>query len=158
MLARRREAEISIDLMKETFRRNVEDEENKKGLIITKSIYGRWLDLSHRDLGDAITDVTIPLQCLVRDSMLILQEASKVGVLQNRFQKIKFLNKFFLVSSQCQLPGFYDPCMGEDKSLYVQYSFHGVPHEVTIQDTDPLRIPKQCNSSQSSYFTNLHAN
>lgn len=96
MLARRREAEISIDLMKETYRRNVEDEENKKGLIITKSIYGRWLDLSHRDLGDAITDVTIPLQCLVRDSKLILQEASKVGVLQNRFQKIKFLNKFFL--------------------------------------------------------------
>jgi hypothetical protein len=95
MLARRREAEISIDLMKETFRRNVEDEENKKGLIITKSIYGRWLDLSHRDLGDAITDVTIPLQCLVRDSKLILQEASKVGVLQNRFQKTKFLNKFF---------------------------------------------------------------
>ncbi|XP_046439736.1 dnaJ homolog subfamily C member 11-like [Daphnia pulex] len=125
MLARRREAEISIDLMKETFRRNVEDEENKKGLIITKSIYGRWLDLSHRDLGDAITDVTIPLQCLVRDSKLILQEASK-----------------------CQLPGFYDPCMGEDKSLYVQYSFHGVPHEVTIQDTDPLRIPKQSHRKQ----------
>nr|CAG4650833.1 EOG090X03AJ [Simocephalus serrulatus]SVE94140.1 EOG090X03AJ [Simocephalus serrulatus] len=119
MLARRREAEIAIDLMKETYRRIVEEEENRKGLIITKCIYGRWLDLSHRDLGDAITDVTIPLQCLVRDSKLILHEASK-----------------------SQLPGFYDPCMGEDKSLYVQYSFHGVPHEVTIQDSDPLRIPK----------------
>nr|SVE70323.1 EOG090X03AJ [Daphnia similis]SVE70947.1 EOG090X03AJ [Daphnia similis]SVE72210.1 EOG090X03AJ [Daphnia similis] len=125
MLARRREAEISIDLMKETYRRIVEDEENRKGLIITKALYGRWLDLSHRDLGDAITDVTIPLQCLVRDSKLILHEASK-----------------------CQLPGFYDPCMGEDKSLYVQYSFHGVPHEVTIQDTDPLRIPKQSHRKQ----------
>lgn len=79
MLARRREAEISIDLMKETYRRIVEDEENRKGLIITKALYGRWLDLSHRDLGDAITDVTIPLQCLVRDSKLILHEASKVN-------------------------------------------------------------------------------
>nr|CAG4636868.1 EOG090X03AJ [Ceriodaphnia reticulata]SVE72837.1 EOG090X03AJ [Ceriodaphnia reticulata] len=125
MLARRREAEIAIDLMKETYRRIVEDEENRKGLIITKSIYGRWLDLSHRDLGDAITDVTIPLQCLVRDSKLILHEASK-----------------------SQLPGFYDPCMGEDKSLYVQYSFHGVAHEVTIQDSDSLRIPKQSHRKQ----------
>lgn len=78
MLARRREAEIAIDLMKETYRRIIEDEENRKGLIITKSIYGRWLDLGHRDLGDAMTDVTIPLQCLVRDSKLILHEASKV--------------------------------------------------------------------------------
>ena len=78
MLARRREAEIAIDLMKETYRRIVEDEENRKGLIITKSIYGRWLDLSQRDLGDAITEVTIPLQCLVKDSKLILHEASKV--------------------------------------------------------------------------------
>jgi hypothetical protein len=92
MLARRREAEISIDLMKETYRRNVEDEENRKGLIITKSIYGRWLDLSHRDLGDAITDVTIPLQCLVRDSKLILQEASKVGILQDLFQERVFFS------------------------------------------------------------------
>ena len=50
-----------------------------------------------------------------------------------------------LLALQSQLPGFYDPCMGEDKSLYVQYSFHGVAHEVTIQDSDPLRIPKQCN-------------
>lgn len=121
MLARRREAEVAIDLMKETYRRIVDDEENRKGLIVTKSIYGRWLDLNQRDLGDAITDVTIPLQCLVKDSKLILHEGSK-----------------------SQLPGFYDPCMGEDKSLYVQYSFHGVAHEVTIQDADPLRIPKQC--------------
>lgn len=79
MLTRRREAEIAIDLMKETYRRIVEDEENRKGLIITKSYYGRWLDLSQRDIGDAMTDVTIPLQCLVRDSKLILHEASKVN-------------------------------------------------------------------------------
>lgn len=78
MLARRREAEISIDLMKETYRRIVEEEESRKGLLITRSFYGRWLDLSQRDLTDAITDVTIPLQCLVKDSKLILHDASKV--------------------------------------------------------------------------------
>lgn len=126
MMARRREAEIAIDLMKETYRRIILDEENRKGLIISKAVYGRWLDLSQRDLSDAITDVTIPLQCLVKDSKLILHEASK-----------------------CQLPGFYDPCMGEDKSLYVHYTFHGVQHEVTVQDSDPLRIPKQSHRKQT---------
>lgn len=143
MLARRREAEIAIDLMKETYRRNVQDEENRKGLIICKAVYGRWLDLSHRDLSDAITDVTIPLQCLVKDSKLILHEASKVWASVSGFYNVRFLIMATL-TLQCQLPGFYDPCMGEDKSLYVQYSFHGVPHEVTVQDSDPLRIPKQC--------------
>nr|CAG4641554.1 EOG090X03AJ [Eurycercus lamellatus] len=126
MLARRREAEIAVDLMKETYRRVVEEEENRKGLIITKAVYGRWLDLSHRESGDALTDVTIPLQCLVKDSKLILHEASK-----------------------SQLPGFYDPCMGEDKNLYVQYTFHGVQHEVTVQDSDLLRIPKQSHRKSS---------
>lgn len=94
MLARRREAEIAIDLMKETFRRILEEEENRKGLIITKSIYGRWLDLKNRDLEDAITDVTIPLQCLVRDSKLILHEASKVV-----FTKIFFWVKHYIYFS-----------------------------------------------------------
>lgn len=126
MLTRRREAEIAVDLMKETFRRNVEDEEGRKGLIIMRAIYGRWIDLAQRDLTDAITDVTIPLQCLVKDSKLILHDSSK-----------------------SQLPGFYDPCMGEDKCLHVQYTFHGLPHEVTIQDVESLRIPKQSHRKQT---------
>ena len=78
MLARRREAEIAVDLMKEIHRRVVEEEENRRGLIINKSVYGKWLDLSNRDLSDAFTDVTIPLQCLVKDSKLILHDSSKV--------------------------------------------------------------------------------
>lgn len=80
MLTRRREAEIAVDLMKETHRRIIEEEESRKGLIITRAIYGRWLDLSQRDLTDAITDVTIPLQCLVKDSKLILHDSSKVNL------------------------------------------------------------------------------
>ena len=81
MLTRRREAEIAIDLMKETYRRIVEEEEQRKGLIINRAIYGRWMDLTQRDLSDAITDVTIPLQCLVKDSKLILHDSSKVSSL-----------------------------------------------------------------------------
>ena len=81
MLTRRREAEIAIDLMKETYRRIVEEEEQRKGLIINRAIYGCWMDLTQRDLSDAITDVTIPLQCLVKDSKLILHDSSKVSSL-----------------------------------------------------------------------------
>ncbi len=140
MLTRRREAEIAIDLMKETYRRIVEEEELRKGLIINRAIYGRWMDLTQRDLSDAITDVTIPLQCLVKDSKLILHDSSKVTSSQFSCGEHGYI--FYL--SQSQLPGFYDPCMGEEKNLLVQYSFHGLPHEVTIQDVESLRIPKQC--------------
>lgn len=45
---------------------------------------------------------------------------------------------------QCSLPGFYDPCPGEEKSLRVRYLFHAVTHEIIIKDNESLRIPKQC--------------
>lgn len=46
--------------------------------------------------------------------------------------------------SQAGLPGFYDPCVGEEKSLKVLYQFRGVLHQVLSGDTEALRIPKQC--------------
>lgn len=45
---------------------------------------------------------------------------------------------------QAGLPGFYDPCVGEDKSLKVLYQFRGALHQVMAQDGAALRIPKQC--------------
>lgn len=50
------------------------------------------------------------------------------------------------LSFQSGLPGFYDPCVGEEKSLKVLYQFRGVMHQVLSGDTEPLRIPKQCKS------------
>jgi len=47
---------------------------------------------------------------------------------------------------QSQLPGFYDPCVGEDKQLLVQYLFHTQTHECIIQDDAPLRIPVSCKN------------
>lgn len=49
-----------------------------------------------------------------------------------------------LLFFQCNLPGFYDPCVGEDKQLWVQYRFHNNVHEVTVKDSETLRIPKTC--------------
>lgn len=45
---------------------------------------------------------------------------------------------------QAGLPGFYDPCVGEEKNLKVLYQFRGVLHQVMAQDSEALRIPKQC--------------
>lgn len=43
---------------------------------------------------------------------------------------------------QCQLPGFYDPCIGEDKVLTIQYTYRDQNYEITINDNEPLRIPR----------------
>ena len=45
---------------------------------------------------------------------------------------------------QAGLPGFYDPCVGEEKSLKLLYKFRGVMHQVLSADMEALRIPKQC--------------
>ncbi|KAL6260832.1 dnaJ homolog subfamily C member 11 [Pogonomyrmex barbatus] len=125
MLEKQREAKAATELMKETVSRIRAEEESKKGLIITKALYGRFVypqqDRPTTEEGghrDEVIDVTIPLQCLVKDSKLILHKASK-----------------------SQLPGFYDPCVGEDKQLLVQYLFHTQTHECVIRDDAPLRIP-----------------
>uniref|UniRef100_A0A3Q1JUC8 Uncharacterized protein n=1 Tax=Anabas testudineus TaxID=64144 RepID=A0A3Q1JUC8_ANATE len=91
-------------------------------LIILNAWYGKFVsDTSQKQEKAKVIDVTVPLQCLVKDSKLILTEASKTG-----------------------LPGFYDPCVGEEKSLKLLYQFRGVMHQVISADTEPLRIPKQC--------------
>lgn len=47
-----------------------------------------------------------------------------------------------LFISQSELPGFYDPCVGEEKSLQIDYIFSGINHRIVIKDNEPLRIPK----------------
>ncbi|XP_029434042.1 dnaJ homolog subfamily C member 11 isoform X3 [Rhinatrema bivittatum] len=118
---RKLEAEAAVRLMQESVRRIIETEESKMGLIIVNAWYGKFVtDNSRRNEKVKVIDVTVPLQCLVKDSKLILTETSKVG-----------------------LPGFYDPCVGEDKNLKVLYQFRGALHQVMSADKEPLRIPKQ---------------
>ncbi|KAI1892479.1 hypothetical protein AGOR_G00133840 [Albula goreensis] len=118
---KKQEAESAVLLMQESVRRIIEAEESKLGLIILNAWYGKFVtDNSRKHERAKVIDVTVPLQCLVKDSKLILTEASKSG-----------------------LPGFYDPCVGEEKSLKVLYQFRGVMHQVLSRDNEPLRIPKQ---------------
>ncbi|CAK6979510.1 dnaJ homolog subfamily C member 11 [Scomber scombrus] len=124
---KKQEAESAVLLMQESVRRVIEAEESKMGLIILNAWYGKFVsDTSQKQEKAKVIDVTVPLQCLVKDSKLILTEASKAG-----------------------LPGFYDPCVGEEKSLKLLYQFRGVMHQVISADTEPLRIPKQSHRIES---------
>ncbi|XP_026202645.1 dnaJ homolog subfamily C member 11 isoform X1 [Anabas testudineus] len=124
---KKQEAESAVLLMQESVRRIIEAEESKMGLIILNAWYGKFVsDTSQKQEKAKVIDVTVPLQCLVKDSKLILTEASKTG-----------------------LPGFYDPCVGEEKSLKLLYQFRGVMHQVISADTEPLRIPKQSHRIES---------
>ncbi|TNN57061.1 DnaJ subfamily C member 11 [Liparis tanakae] len=118
---KKQEAESAVLLMQESVRRIIETEESRMGLIILNAWYGKFVtDNSRKHERAKVIDVTVPLQCLVKDSKLILTEAAKSGI-----------------------PGFYDPCVGEEKSLKVLYQFRGVMHQVLSGDAEPLRIPKQ---------------
>ena len=113
-------AESAIELMQETLERVVSAEQAKHGLLIVEAWYGKLFDQIQSDEGQIkVIDVRIPLQCLVVDSKLILHGTGKADI-----------------------PGFYDPCVGERKYLRVRYEFRGTAHEVTVEDSEPLVIPK----------------
>lgn len=79
---RRKEAESAISLMSATYDRIVNDEEKRNGLIILKALYGRAeLVEDALDENTEVIDVKIPVQCLVKDSRLILHKAKKVNIL-----------------------------------------------------------------------------
>lgn len=87
--------------MRATYSRIKDEEETKKGLIILKAVYGKtvegklilfsgrtryilYISLTGADNDDdesETIDVTVPLQCLVRDSKLVLHEQSKVCII-----------------------------------------------------------------------------
>lgn len=57
------------------------------GLIIVNAWYGKFVnDKSRKSEKVKVIDVTVPLQCLVKDSKLILTEASKVRGLPAGFR------------------------------------------------------------------------
>ncbi|PZC75203.1 hypothetical protein B5X24_HaOG206558 [Helicoverpa armigera] len=136
-----RQARATIELMRETYSRIRSDEEKKKGLVILRALYGKLPpNASSHEVGaetsgdgtspetpgpfSEVVDVTIPIQCLVKDSRLELIEASKY-----------------------ELPGFYDPCVGEDKHLTIQYMFHNNLHCCTVNDSQALVLPRNSEYS-----------
>ncbi|XP_071500871.1 dnaJ homolog subfamily C member 11-like [Diadema antillarum] len=130
MEQKKREAHAAVRLMEDMMKRIVDFEESRNGLIIKEAWYGKLVsagDIGRSSAEGDFIDVKIPLQCQVKDSKLILTDVSKVS-----------------------LPGFYDPCIGEEKQLRVVYEFRQALHECTVGDTEQLRIPRQSHKLDPS--------
>jgi DnaJ family protein C protein 11 len=97
MAEKKREAESAVELMRATFARIRSEEETRMGLVIVKALYGPIVSVDNlstasgaRSAADDVDeepadmehviDVMVPLQCLVKDSKLVLHEATKVLV------------------------------------------------------------------------------
>ena len=46
------------------------------------------------------------------------------------------------------MEGFYDPCIGEQKTLYIEYRFKGEDYRGTFNDTEIIRLPKLTHKVQ----------
>jgi len=94
------------------------------GLVILEARYG-----SSRALKPVVTmggaeqsgvvDVTVACQALVHNSQLSIPGGR----------------------SKALLVGFYDPCYGKSKSLWIRYSFKGKVHLAEAGDLAPLKAP-----------------
>ena len=113
--------------MKETVARIVE-KEGPNGLIIIKAFYGK-IDKKNgptSETSEKVVDVQIPLQFLVKDrSLQIVSDQTKSS-----------------------LEGFYDPCFGETKQLYIEYNFNGEPYQAIFNDNELVRLPKASHKVQ----------
>lgn len=69
--------------MTNTFSRIRAAEESRLGLVIISALYGKLAGISgpaddQLHSSEEVIDVTIPVQCLVKDSKLVIYESSKV--------------------------------------------------------------------------------
>lgn len=121
-LLKRNDAERRIELSESTVAQVREEEAMRNGLIILEALYG---DVSVGEDDQTSTagkciDVTIPLQCAVKQSALVVHGGG----------------------SKAWLEGFYDPNDNAmENVLYVRYRFLGALHECIVGDQDELCLP-----------------
>ena len=122
---RRREAMNAQEVL-QSLVEQIKEKEGSRGLIILEGRYGQLSPSSSSTAHEnsiKVIDVTVPLQALVKDSNL------RIGT----------------TVSKSNLTGFYDPCIGEEKSLFIKYSFGSQIHTVLYKDTDPIVLPNRGN-------------
>lgn len=116
---KRKEAEMTIELMEANYQRVVLEEQQQNGLIIEKALYGHFASDDESDEETVTIDVTVPVQCLVKSSKLFFNNSD----------------------SKSELPGFYDPCIGKIKKLQIQYKCRGISATVFVADEEVARLP-----------------
>ncbi len=119
---RRREAMNAQEVLRSLIEQ-IKAKEGAQGLIILEARYGQLTSTTNEN-SIKIIDVTVPLQALVKDSTL------RIGT----------------TVSKSNLTGFYDPCIGEEKSLFIKYSLRSQIHTVLYKDTDPVILPNRGNT------------
>ena len=80
MAEKRKEAEAAVNLMSVAFSRIRSEEESRQGLVIITALYGKLTSQGEPEMNpsEEVIDVTIPIQCLVKDSKLVIYESTKV--------------------------------------------------------------------------------
>ncbi|XP_013110344.2 dnaJ homolog subfamily C member 11 [Stomoxys calcitrans] len=120
MAQKRLEAKAAVELMQHTYERIVEEEKERQGLVIVKATYGQTQESNQNEfVPEASIDVTIPVQCLVKDGTLEMFNTPK-----------------------SDLPGFYDPCIGESKVLLINYMHNNANKSIVVKDTEAVRLPR----------------
>jgi hypothetical protein len=147
---KRSDAARTVDLMQEEADATRVEEMECDGLVILEARYGDCNNLSVMGLGydfdiwasssentakrrapGAHVDVTVPLQCMVEDSRLLIPPGT----------------------SKSWLQGFYDPTpinanaakkvAAAKNQLFIRYRFLGAVHECTVDDMDEVCIPME---------------
>ncbi|CAM4907402.1 unnamed protein product [Rotaria socialis] len=121
--AERRRQAINAQEVLRSLVDQIKDREGLEGLIILEARYGQLGLTITNENSIKIIDVTTPLQVLVKDSTL----------------------KIATTVSKSNLTGFYDPCIGEEKSLFIKYSLRSQIHTILYKDTDPVILPDRGN-------------
>jgi len=76
--AKRQEASAAVHLMQATYNRIMTEELARTGLVVTRAVYGCTAEGSTQFRPDQSLDVTVPIQCMVKDGTLHLHDSSKV--------------------------------------------------------------------------------
>lgn len=125
-------AEKAQHLLRNVTNRKTNKQLEAGGLVITKALYGNQKSFKTKndtsdgndELGSQVLDVTIPLNFLVTDSghLKLHEGIKKSGIM-----------------------GFYDPCPGVPKQLWVEYVYRSQKYEVVVDDYAELLIPQERN-------------
>ena len=146
---RRVMAEQTRELLRGQAVKRADTEYSRPGVVIVQAIYGRADQMpAPMNIGpDVLHNKTLLLQLLDRpfDEPLMPQSAD-----QPLWTDVRVPLQMLVAQGQLVIPagrpksklvGFYDPCVGEKKRLYVRYVFRAQLHEFIVDDKDAVAAP-----------------
>jgi len=140
---KRNEAESSVMIMEDMYNSRLEYERSRNGLIIVEARYGDLMSWARYRTYGSVIDVTVPLQCSVDESALLLQGGCSKSLLPGFYDPtstIKRKSQLILVDDETVSN---IPFSTHTNQLFVRYKFLGRMHECVVADTEEVCIPVQ---------------